>query len=278
MNLINNSFGLGQANCNRFPETLLVGITRPNKFTGRLKMEQLVEQIKPINGFEGLYSISNYGYAISEAKKWITGTGRVCRKDKTILVNNINSRGYITIVLTNKGKHKTNMLHHLVWDHFGDQPRNGRILQVDHKDEDKLNTRIDNLQLLTQRENIAKYFKTRETTSRFTGVYWDKENKKCSANIQINGISKHLGYFTNEVDAANEYQRALKEFYDTGNVTIKTPFAKNKTSKHKGVCWHKQGKKWTAFIRINRKTIHLGSFENEYDAHLAYQKALKDIA
>jgi hypothetical protein len=48
-------------------------------------------------------------------------------------------------------------------------------------------------------------------------------------------------------------------------------------SKIKGVVWHKQSKKWTASICINRKNIHLGSFEKIEDAALVANKARQKI-
>lgn len=49
------------------------------------------------------------------------------------------------------------------------------------------------------------------------------------------------------------------------------------SSKYTGVCWSKRKKKWTSQIVINKKLIYLGSFQDEYEAHLAYQKALKEL-
>lgn len=49
-------------------------------------------------------------------------------------------------------------------------------------------------------------------------------------------------------------------------------------SKYTGVCWHKIKKQFIASIQINKKLHHLGYFDNEYDAHLAYQSKLKEYA
>lgn len=38
----------------------------------------------------------------------------------------------------------------------------------------------------------------------------------------------------------------------------------------KGYCWSKQSGKWVASIRVNYKSIHLGSFDLESDARQAY--------
>jgi len=51
------------------------------------------------------------------------------------------------------------------------------------------------------------------------------------------------------------------------------PKSSIKTSKYKGVCWHKLGKKWSAQIYRNKIKYHLGLFTNEIDAARAYDKA-----
>ncbi len=50
----------------------------------------------------------------------------------------------------------------------------------------------------------------------------------------------------------------------------------NTSSQYIGVSWEKLRKKWTANIRLNGKKKTLGRFNNEYEAHLAYQHALQE--
>jgi len=174
-------------------------------------MKQLIEQIKPIKGYEGLYSVSNYGYVISEEKEWSTGTNNnIHRKSKSILKYTL-SRGYKLVSLCRHGKVKAASIHRIVWDHFGDQPRNGRKLQVDHIDNNKLNNRINNLQLLSCSQNVAKYYKTQKLTSKYTGVYLVKSINKWRARIMLNGVRTHLGDYALEIDAHIAYQKELEE-------------------------------------------------------------------
>lgn len=48
---------------------------------------------------------------------------------------------------------------------------------------------------------------------------------------------------------------------------------KNCSSKYKGVCWDKNRNKWIVNLDINKKRIHIGRFNLEKDAALAYNKA-----
>ena len=53
---------------------------------------------------------------------------------------------------------------------------------------------------------------------------------------------------------------------------------KNKvSSKYTGVSWNAKRNRWKAGIKIKGKSKFLGRFKDEYKAHLAYQKALKEI-
>jgi len=49
------------------------------------------------------------------------------------------------------------------------------------------------------------------------------------------------------------------------------------SSKYVGVSWNSRDKKWRSQIYINKEAIYLGSFDNELDAHNAYQDKLKEI-
>ena len=50
-------------------------------------------------------------------------------------------------------------------------------------------------------------------SSRFKGVSWHRKRERWVANIQIDGRLRHLGYFTEEEDAAAAYDRAAKRHF-----------------------------------------------------------------
>lgn len=64
--------------------------------------------------------------------------------------------------------------------------------------------------------------------------------------------------------------------YITHRINV-TKDKKNTVSKYVGVTFEKKINKWRSRIRINKKNIHLGYFNDEYEAHLRYLQELESI-
>jgi CRISPR/Cas system-associated protein Cas7 (RAMP superfamily) len=109
----------------------------------------------------------------------------------------------------NNGKRKTREVHQLVAEAFLGHVPCGYKLVVDHIDNNKLNNRVDNLQLISQRENASKNMINK--TSKYTGVYFDKSRNKYGSRIQINRENIFIGRFDCELKAHLAYQNKLKE-------------------------------------------------------------------
>ncbi len=91
------------------------------------------------------------------------------------------------------------------------QAPRGRV--VDHKNRNKLDNTRDNLNVCTQQENLRNRSKRRGTASRFRGVSYNKSCAKWFARIGLDGRTIHLGYFTDEVEAARAYDRKAVELF-----------------------------------------------------------------
>jgi len=50
----------------------------------------------------------------------------------------------------------------------------------------------------------------------------------------------------------------------------------NSSSLYKGVSWMKQKHKWRAQVQLDKNKVHLGYFDNEIDAALAYDHYVKE--
>ena len=216
-------------------------------------MNELKEEFRPVPGYEGYYEVSNFGNVKSLINDMILSPG---------LSNN-----YYTVDLCKDGKGNSMRIHVLVAMAFLGHEPDGYKIVVDHIDNNKLNNKLTNLQLISHRENSSKDKKN--GSSQYTGVSWKKNRNKWVANIKINGEKKHLGYFISEETAAEAYQKALKMYHE-GDLSFMKP--KEYSSKYKGVCWSKTTNKWRSQITINGKKKHLGLFTSEEEAHEAYQK------
>lgn len=51
----------------------------------------------------------------------------------------------------------------------------------------------------------------------------------------------------------------------------------NTSSRYKGVTWREHAHAWKAYIKIDRKQIHLGYFKDEREAGKAYNEAAKQL-
>jgi len=110
------------------------------------------------------------------------------------------------------GKQTTVMLHRAIL-----AAKLGRDLRVDehvdHIDGNGLNNTRANLRLATKAQNAANRGKQSNNTSGFKGVYWNKHAGKWSAQIQVNGTSKHLGYYISKEAAYAAYCEAAEEYF-----------------------------------------------------------------
>ena len=76
---------------------------------------------------------------------------------------------------------------------------------VDHRDQNILNNTRKNLRFVSKSINGINTTKTRRNTSGFRGVDYSTSKCKYRARIQVNGKSKHLGWFTTAKLAASAY-------------------------------------------------------------------------
>ena len=159
---------------------------------------------KDIKGYEGIYQVSNWGRVKSLARK--NSRGR--QLNKRMLKPSINGVGYAQCGLYLNGNRKMFQVHQLVAITFLGHIPDGHKIVVDHKNNYPLDNRADNLQLISHRENLSKDKKG--YSSKYVGVDWHKATSKWRAHIRINGKLKHLGYFIDELAAAQAYQNELK--------------------------------------------------------------------
>ena len=120
------------------------------------------------------------------------------------------NNGYKFIGIHIKGGKKTSLfLHQILAITFLGHKPNGINLVIDHIDSDKLNNHIDNLRIITNRDNTSKERTIKKGLP--VGVHWIKFRKKYESKIRIKGKSIFLGYFNTMQEASDAYKNKLKE-------------------------------------------------------------------
>lgn len=104
----------------------------------------MIEIWKDIKGYEGLYQVSNLGR--------VKSLGNNKRRKEKILKQVEDGGGYLFVLLCKNGKGKMFKVHRLVAQAFTPNPNN--YPQVNHKDENKQNNCVWNLEWCDCKYNI----------------------------------------------------------------------------------------------------------------------------
>ena len=107
------------------------------------------EMWKDIKGYEGSYQVSNLGNVKSLNRRWV--------KKEEFLTQSLTKDGYCKVRLFNKSKGKTARVHRLVAEAFIPNSKNKPT--VNHKDGNKLNNKVDNLEWLDRHEQLKHAYK-----------------------------------------------------------------------------------------------------------------------
>jgi hypothetical protein len=174
-------------------------------------MENLENEIwLPIPVYELLYEVSNIGRVRSLPREWTIGNGGIRKHNGRILKPNISGCGYLKLNLYKDSKRKTIKVHQLVAMVFLGHIPDGYKIVVDHINENKLDNRVENLQLISNRKNAFRVKNNKGYSSNYKGVSLNKKTNKWVSNIVINNTQVSLGYFSNEKEAAKSYEIAAK--------------------------------------------------------------------
>ena len=118
---------------------------------------------------------------------------------------------YLSVGLCKDGEKSHKKIHRLVAEAFilnlTDLPC------VDHKDRNSLNNHLSNLRWCTRKENSQNRSKHKNGTSVYKGVCFNKKANKWLSRIYQYVHSIHLGYFTDESEAAHAYDRKASELF-----------------------------------------------------------------
>ena len=107
---------------------------------------------RDVEGYEGLYQVSNYGRVKSLEREIVYKDGRKKMLQERILHIFLNELGYYHVMLSKNGTPKRYKVHRLVAKAFIPNPSNLPI--INHKDENPKNNNTENLEWCDQKYNV----------------------------------------------------------------------------------------------------------------------------
>lgn len=138
----------------------------------------MIEEWRPIEGYEGLYEVSSLGRVRSLDRY---DSSNHFRRGK-ILKLQTDGRGYLMVVLSSNNKAKMYLVHRMVAIAFIPNPDN--LPEVNHRDENPSNDNVDNLEWCDRKYNnnygsrIDRMRDTKLKNGTYTGLSEEEYNKK----------------------------------------------------------------------------------------------------
>jgi len=175
--------------------------------TERLNVRMNEEEIwKDIDGYEGIYQVSNMG-RVKSLERLSIQKHLVPEK---ILNGFIHGYGYPVVDLYKDGVRKRYYVHRLVATAFVPNPRN--LNEVDHLDRNTSNCRADNLRWCTHVENYENPLTKEHERKVHTGIpLKESARKKLEKPISVFRDGKHIHTFNSYFDLNNSSKQIIGE-------------------------------------------------------------------
>lgn len=134
--------------------------------------------ILPVKGYEGYYSVDNFGNVYSE-DRIIVVTVNGKQQEKHIkgkrMIPQVGATGYESVMLSKNGRYKMARVHRLVAEAFIPNPNNLPI--INHKDENRINNSVDNLEWCDNSYNVRYNGASKRAGEKKRGRKWTEEHK-----------------------------------------------------------------------------------------------------
>lgn len=228
-------------------------------------MEQK-EVWKEIPGYEGFYEVSDCGNVRSIPRQYKTNT-KVFKSTKYVNRKfTTDPWGYYVLGLSKNGEERKFRVHQLVAMAFLGHKLCHMKLVIDHKDRNKKNNHVDNLRIVSVRENNLNKGKDGHT-SEYVGVY-KNSNNNWTAGIGLNGKNYNLFSRAKNQDEAKEiFTKAIENVHNfNGNIEDFRILIGIEPPEYNNFYYDKSRNKFVSEITINRTSIFLKRFDVKSEA------------
>lgn len=172
-----------------------------------IKDERFKKLVKSISEFPKMMDGVEYRILKNYDGYLFASDGRIISFKKSVreIKGSPDKDGYLKITLVdNDGNFRYFRKHRLIaMAFFGEN-----VLQINHKDLDKTNCAVSNIEYTTLQENQCHW---RLNEGFNVGVCWDKKSKKWRAYLQHNKTWENLGFYDKKEDAKQAYLNRLNE-------------------------------------------------------------------
>lgn len=136
-----------------------------------------VEEWRPVKGYEGLYEVSSLG-RVKSLDRWVEHgrKGKQFVSERILKAKGQDRHGYNrSLILSKEDKHRCVKAYRLVAEAFLPNPDN--LPEVNHKDEDKTNDCVDNLEWCTGIYNLTYGTRIQRIADKLRGKPLSEEHK-----------------------------------------------------------------------------------------------------
>lgn len=171
------------------------------------------EQWKPVNepGFESTYEVSDLGRVRSK-DRWVKVADHRCFRRGKVLRPNINkNNGYFYVVLSRQGVHKDFTVHSIVANAW--LPYIEGLDFINHKNENKLDNRVCNLERCTASYNIRyNGLSKRQAETRYKHGFTKRVRVRDARTQEV----KHFKSLNSAARALKSSPRTLRKYAKLG--------------------------------------------------------------
>lgn len=177
----------------------------------------MTEEWRDVPGYEGCYQINSSGVVKSLDRRCVSTKGWVQHTIGRVLKPQRCTNGYMFYPLCKDGVVKQHLIHRLVLSAFVGKSE----LEVNHKDGNRENNNLDNLEYVTRHENQIHAFRVlkRPPVRSWLGKSGFEHNKSFGVRVinVITGTIKEFGSYR-IADKKGFRRSTIRKYIDTGKI------------------------------------------------------------